>query len=79
MIALTAAFLLVTLVYVCTVTLVGALPNIISSPWYRDENRIMTMLPLVALPLLVIGVRMRFRVCRIRFFRSFCIFLLREE
>lgn len=56
MIALTAAFLLVTLVYVCTVTLVGALPNIISSPWYRDENRIMTMLPLVALPLLVIGV-----------------------
>ena len=55
-IALTAAFLLVTLVYVCTVTLVGALPNIISSPWYRDENRIMTMLPLVALPLLVIGV-----------------------
>ena len=56
MIALTAAFLLVTLVYVCTVTLVGALPNIISAPWYRDENRIMTMLPLVALPLLVIGV-----------------------
>ena len=55
-IALTAAFLLVTLVYVCTVTLVGALPNIISAPWYRDENRIMTMLPLVALPLLVIGV-----------------------
>ena len=55
-IALTAAFLLVTLVYVCTVTLVGALPNIISSPWYRDENRIMTMLPLVALPLLVISV-----------------------
>lgn len=56
MLALTAAFLLVTLVYVCTVTLVGALPNIISSPWYRDENRIMTMLPLVALPLLVVGV-----------------------
>lgn len=55
-IALTAAFLLVTLVYVCTVTLVGALPNIISAPWYRDENRIMTMLPLVALPLLIIGV-----------------------
>ena len=55
-IALTAAFLLVTLVYVCTVTLIGALPNIISAPWYRDENRIMTMLPLVALPLLVIGV-----------------------
>ena len=55
-IALTAAFLLVTLVYVCTVTLVGALPNIISAPWYRDENRIMTMLPLVALLLLVIGV-----------------------
>lgn len=55
-IALTAAFLLVTLVYVCTVTLVGALPNIISAPWYRDENRIMTMLPLVALPLLAIGV-----------------------
>lgn len=55
-IALAAAFLLVTLVYVCTVTLVGALPNIISAPWYRDENRIMTMLPLVALPLLVIGV-----------------------
>ena len=55
-IALTAAFLLVTLVYVCTVTLAGALPNIISAPWYRDENRIMTMLPLVALPLLVIGV-----------------------
>ncbi len=55
-IALMAAFLLVTLVYACTVTLVGALPNIISSPWYRDENRIMTMLPLVALPLLVIGV-----------------------
>lgn len=55
-IALTAAFLLVMLVYVCTVTLVGALPNIISAPWYRDENRIMTMLPLVALPLLVIGV-----------------------
>lgn len=55
-IALTAAFLLVTLVYVCTVTLVGALPNIISAPWYRDENRIMTMLPLVALPLLVIGI-----------------------
>ena len=55
-IALTAAFLLVTLVYVCTVTLVGALPNIISAPWYRDENRIVTMLPLVALPLLVIGV-----------------------
>ncbi|WP_329735273.1 DUF6541 family protein, partial [Bifidobacterium longum] len=40
----------------CTVTLVGALPNIISAPWYRDENRIMTMLPLVALPLLVIGI-----------------------
>lgn len=55
-IALTAAFLLVALVYVCTVTLVGALPNIISAPWYRDENRIMTMLPLVALPLLVIGI-----------------------
>ena len=55
-IALMAAFLLVTLVYVCTVTLVGALPNIISAPWYRDENRIVTMLPLVALPLLVIGV-----------------------
>ena len=55
-IALTAAFLLVTLVYVCTVTLVGALPNIISAPWYRDENRIMTMLPLVTLPLLVIGI-----------------------
>ena len=55
-IALTAAFLLVTLVYACTVTLVGALPNIISSPWYRDENRIMTMLPLVTLPLLVIGI-----------------------
>ena len=55
-IALTAAFLLVTLVYVCTVTLVGALPNIISAPWYRDENRIMTTLPLVALPLLVIGI-----------------------
>ena len=42
--------------YVCTVTLVGALPNIISAPWYRDENRIMTMLPLVTLPLLVIGI-----------------------
>lgn len=55
-IALTAAFLLVALVYVCTVTLVGALPNIISAPWYRDENRIMTMLPLVTLPLLVIGI-----------------------
>lgn len=55
-IALTAAFLLVALVYVCTVTLVGVLPNIISAPWYRDENRIMTMLPLVALPLLVIGI-----------------------
>lgn len=55
-IALTVAFLLVALVYVCTVTLVGALPNIISAPWYRDENRIMTMLPLVALPLLVIGI-----------------------
>lgn len=55
-IALMAAFLLVTLVYVCTVTLVGALPNIISAPWYRDENRIVTMLPLVALPLLVIGI-----------------------
>lgn len=55
-IALMAAFLLVTLVYVCTVTLVGALPNIISAPWYRDENRIVTTLPLVALPLLVIGV-----------------------
>ena len=55
-IALTAAFLLVALVYVCTITLVGALPNIISAPWYRDENRIMTMLPLVALPLLVIGI-----------------------
>ena len=55
-IALMATFLLVTLVYVCTVTLVGALPNIISAPWYRDENRIVTMLPLVALPLLVIGV-----------------------
>ena len=55
-IALTAAFLLVALVCVCTVTLVGALPNIISAPWYRDENRIMTMLPLVALPLLVIGI-----------------------
>lgn len=38
MIALMAAFLLVTLVYACTVTLVGALPNIISSPWYRDET-----------------------------------------
>lgn len=55
-IALTAAFLLVALVYVCTVTLVGALPNTISAPWYRDENRIMTMLPLVTLPLLVIGI-----------------------
>ncbi|KAB7786811.1 hypothetical protein F7D08_1688 [Bifidobacterium cebidarum] len=55
-IALIIALLLVALVYVLTVTFVGALPNIISAPWYRDENRIMTMIPLAIVPLLTYGI-----------------------
>ncbi|MBT1164841.1 hypothetical protein JS534_09535 [Bifidobacterium felsineum] len=55
-IALIIALLLVALVYVLTVTFVGALPNIISAPWYRDENRIVTMIPLAIVPLIIYGI-----------------------
>ncbi|WP_160319046.1 DUF6541 family protein [Bifidobacterium aesculapii] len=55
-IALVVAFALVVIVYVSTVTLTGALPNMLSAPWYRDENRIVAMLPLTAVPLVVAGV-----------------------
>ena len=56
MIALCIAFLAVGVLYVATVTLTGAIPNIITAPWYRDENRIVTMLPLTAVPLVIAGL-----------------------
>ncbi|NEG54838.1 DUF6541 family protein [Bifidobacterium platyrrhinorum] len=56
MIGLVAAFAFVAIVYVATVTLTGAVPNMLSAPWYRDENRIVAMLPLTTVPLVVCGM-----------------------
>lgn len=42
-------------VFVATVHATGALANLVSAPWYRDENRIIAMLPLTTLPLICAG------------------------
>lgn len=43
------------MVYVATVVATGAWANLISAPWYRDENRIIAMLPLVTVPVIAAG------------------------
>ncbi|GAA1689278.1 hypothetical protein GCM10009808_02710 [Microbacterium sediminicola] len=52
---LAIAFLGVLVLYTLTVAADGAFANIATSPWYRDENRVMMMVPIVAIPALVTG------------------------
>lgn len=50
--ALLLAFGFVLFVFECGATLTGAIPNVVTAVWYRNEVRTMTMLPLGILPLI---------------------------
>lgn len=51
-IALLLAFALVLFIFECGATFTGAIPNIVTAVWYRNEVRTMTMLPFAILPLI---------------------------
>lgn len=55
-IALTLGYAFVIIVYVCSASLTGAIPNILAAPWYRSDARTVTMFPFVLLPLLAFGL-----------------------
>ncbi|RSX50869.1 DUF6541 family protein [Bifidobacterium callimiconis] len=55
-IALVMAYVFVIVVYVCSASLTGAIPNILAAPWYRSDARTVTMFPFVLLPLLAFGL-----------------------
>lgn len=55
-IALVMAYAFVIVVYVCSASLTGAIPNILAAPWYRSDARTVTMFPFVLLPLLAFGL-----------------------
>lgn len=52
-VSLLLAFALVCLVYVCSTSLTGWFPNIVTAAWYRAEIRPLTMIPFAIIPLLV--------------------------
>lgn len=51
-IAFLLAFALVLFIFECSATFTGAIPNIVTAVWYRNEVRTMTMLPFAILPLI---------------------------
>jgi hypothetical protein len=53
--AVVAAFVLSAAVYFATVSLSGAVANIVTAPWYRDENRIIAMLVVTFIPVIVLA------------------------
>lgn len=55
-IALTLGYAFVIIVYVCSASLSGVIPNILAAPWYRSDARTVTMFPFVLLPLLAFGL-----------------------
>ena len=57
LVSLTCGFLILTAVYAATVTFTGGAANLISAPWYRDENRIVSMFPIMCIPLIVVGLQ----------------------
>ncbi|GHU07697.1 hypothetical protein FACS189431_2680 [Alphaproteobacteria bacterium] len=60
--AVTAAFVLSAAIYFATVSLSGAVANIITAPWYRDENRIIAMLVITFIPVVVLTVAELYKV-----------------
>ncbi|WP_101621271.1 DUF6541 family protein [Bifidobacterium parmae] len=50
--SLILSFLFVLFVFECSATFTGAIPNIVTAVWYRNEVRTMTFLPYVILPLI---------------------------
>jgi hypothetical protein len=54
-VALVMNVVFLSVVFVATVHSTGAVANLVSAPWYRDENRIIAMLPLTTLPLICAG------------------------
>lgn len=55
-ISVLTVFALVCLVYVCSTSLTGWFPNIITAAWYRTETRPLTMIPLAVIPLIAFAV-----------------------
>ncbi|OZG61787.1 hypothetical protein BLEM_1324 [Bifidobacterium lemurum] len=51
--SITADFLLIGLIYVCSTSLTGWFPNIVTAVWYRSEPRPLTMIPLGVIPLII--------------------------
>lgn len=50
--AVVFSFVLVLFVFECSATFTGAIPNIVTAVWYRNEVRTLTMLPFVILPVI---------------------------
>ncbi|KFI91119.1 transmembrane protein alanine and leucine rich [Bifidobacterium saguini DSM 23967] len=53
--AVLLSFALVLFVFECSATFTGAIPNIVTAVWYRNEVRTLTMLPFVILPVIALA------------------------
>jgi hypothetical protein len=51
---LPVAYLLVVILFILARIPSGAIGNILTAPWYHDENRIVTLAPIVMIPLLAV-------------------------